>query len=136
MWARKTHGFTIVELLIVIVVIAILAAITIVAYTGIQDGARQSSLQSSASQAAKKIANYAVDNLDRYPQDEAAFITATSISDTSDIDYVYLVSPDRTHYCISATNVANPALSYAVSDTSGGTVEGRCIRNLSTNPFI
>ena len=47
----------VVELLIVIVVIAILAAITIVAYTGIQDGARQSSLQSSASQAAKKIAN-------------------------------------------------------------------------------
>ena len=30
------HGFTIVELLIVIVVIAILAAITVVAYNGIQ----------------------------------------------------------------------------------------------------
>ena len=33
------QGFTIVELLIVIVVIAILAAITIVAYTGIQNRA-------------------------------------------------------------------------------------------------
>lgn len=36
----KKRGFTIVELLIVIVVIGILAAITIVAYSGIQDRAR------------------------------------------------------------------------------------------------
>lgn len=38
----NTKGFTIVELLIVIVVIAILAAITIVAYNGIQGRARDS----------------------------------------------------------------------------------------------
>ena len=38
----RSRGFTIVELLIVIVVIAILAAITIVAYTGIQERARVS----------------------------------------------------------------------------------------------
>ena len=35
MWAKQA-GFTIVELLIVIVVIAILAAITIVAYNNVQ----------------------------------------------------------------------------------------------------
>jgi prepilin-type N-terminal cleavage/methylation domain-containing protein len=43
MWANsKNRGFTIVELLIVIVVIAILAAITVVAYNGIQQRAANS----------------------------------------------------------------------------------------------
>jgi prepilin-type N-terminal cleavage/methylation domain-containing protein len=43
---RQQPGFTIVELLIVIVIIGILAAITIVAYNGIQDRARTSALVS------------------------------------------------------------------------------------------
>lgn len=41
----KTQGFTIVELLVVIVVIGILAAISIVAYNGIQDRARTAKMQ-------------------------------------------------------------------------------------------
>lgn len=40
MLLKRPHGFTIVELLIVIVVIAVLAAITVVAYNGIQTRAK------------------------------------------------------------------------------------------------
>jgi len=45
---RSTSGFTIVELLIVIVVIGILAAITIVSYTGITSNAYQKTALSNA----------------------------------------------------------------------------------------
>lgn len=48
-------GFTIVELLIVIVVIGILAAITLVAYNGVQDRAATASLQSDLKQASSQL---------------------------------------------------------------------------------
>ena len=51
---KEQRGFTIVELLIVIVVIAILAAITIVAYNGIQNRAKTSAGQSAANSLIKK----------------------------------------------------------------------------------
>ena len=52
---RRLNGFTIVELLIVIVVIAILAAITVVAYTGVQQQAIESKAQSDLSTLQKAI---------------------------------------------------------------------------------
>lgn len=55
---KKERGFTIVELLIVIVVIGILAAIVIVAYNGIQNRAKTQSAQTSASAVQKKIESY------------------------------------------------------------------------------
>ena len=58
----RANGFTIVELLIVIVVIAILAAISIVAYNGIQERARDSQRKSDLSAIAKAMSLYKVDH--------------------------------------------------------------------------
>ena len=59
---KKQTGFTIVELLIVIVVIGILAAITIVAYNGIQQRARDSQRQSNMQAIAKSLEIFYIDN--------------------------------------------------------------------------
>lgn len=56
------RGFTIVELLIVIVVIGILAAITVVAYNGVQGRANDTAIQSDLSNLATKIEMYKVEN--------------------------------------------------------------------------
>jgi len=54
----KQHGFTIVELLVVIVVIGILAAITIVSYTGITSKATVAVLQSDLTSASNQLRIY------------------------------------------------------------------------------
>lgn len=58
----KKAGFTIVELLIVIVVIAILAMITIVAYNGIQDRAEASKTASAVQAYKNALRLYKIDN--------------------------------------------------------------------------
>ena len=72
---NKEGGFTIVELLIVIVIIGILAALVIVAYTGIQTRARDAKSQTDAQAILKKAEAYAADSNGIYPANEAGFGT-------------------------------------------------------------
>ena len=76
----KQSGFTIVELLIVIVVIAILAAISIVAYNGIQNRGKASAAQTAANSLDKKIEVYNAVN-SQYPTN-ASTITGTGVQGT------------------------------------------------------
>lgn len=69
----NSQGFTIVELLIVVVVIAILAAITIVSYNGITSRANASAAASLAASIAKKAELYnSDDSTSGYPKTVSA----------------------------------------------------------------
>ncbi len=135
MWAKqKQVGFTIVELLIVIVVIAILAAITIVAYNGIQNRARSAAVQSAANQAGKQALAYAPLNNDLYPE-EGSFRTDLRLPDNTDVaTYDYYVTPDRKSFCLSVSNLTTSPLTATAFTSSGQAVSGRCVMNIVTNP--
>ena len=79
---KDNRGFTIVELLIVIVVIAILAAITIVAYNGIQNQAKTTKAKTNAVSVQKvaealAAAGSSDGGLGRYPTTTAEFSGST-----------------------------------------------------------
>lgn len=128
-------GFTVVELLIVIVVIGILATLTIIAYSGVQDNARRASLQSDLSGAAKKLEEYKFKNAETYPSGLAAAQAAgIKSSGANSLSYTSYTTPKgaNTGYCLQ--NTIN-GLNYYV--TGGGSLkEGACrtVTNLIQNP--
>ena len=65
-YLAKTGGFTIVELLIVIVVIAILSVIIIVAYNGIQNRANETSVTADLRNISKQVELHRI-NIGHYP---------------------------------------------------------------------
>ncbi len=110
--SAKQTGFTIVELLIVIVVIGILAAITIVAYRGISQRATAASLTADLSNSSKRLKLYQVDN-SGYPltNDCSALPAASSICLKGSSGTTYTYQPD---------NAANPK-TFSLIATSGNT---------------
>ena len=77
---KKQSGFTIVELLIVIVVIGILAAITIVAYNGVQNRANNTKIDTIAKEIADKSEVYAADHEGTYPTASTDFSGTSALS--------------------------------------------------------
>ena len=100
----KLAGFTIVELLIVIVVIAILAAISVVAYTGVQTRARDSARTDSIAKIKKALELYKIDH-GRYPGATAnpGWLGWEASNDTSGSFMEYLAP-----YGLSGNSVVDP----------------------------
>jgi general secretion pathway protein G len=114
---RKQSGFTIVELLIVIVVIGILATLVIVTFTGIQQRARNTKRQTDVNAIASQVEAYYADNA-KYP-------TLTNMNDATfrstnlkGFDPNALKDPKGTAQTLVGTPAAN-AYAYAVTDDAG-----------------
>lgn len=95
----RQAGFTIVEILVVIVVIGILAAISLVAYNGVQERARVAVLQSDLKDAGKELALAKLDN-GSYPTSLAQVSPKTSPGTT----FQYRYDNATKSYCLTATN--------------------------------
>ena len=136
---RQENGFTIVELLIVIVVIAILAAISIVSYTGIQNRAKETSAQTLASQVAKKAdIYYTIKGV--YPTTLADFTDAANPDfalDGAKVTFatgsVLTATPVSTNFASATETAANSLSQYnsgnrviyiGVAGTGGGAAGG------------
>ncbi len=102
-----------------VVVIAILAAITIVAYNGINSRAKEAASASTAEQAAKKVMAYAVINADTYP----SALSDTGLADSGSTSYQYRVdnTANPRTFCLTATtnNISYYVTSSALSPTAG-----------------
>lgn len=126
-FAHKHPGFTIVELLIVIVVIAILAAITIVAYNGIQNRANTSSAQSAATLAVKKAELYNSD-VGGYPATSSVLTGAgagtvyqlTGVTVSGTLIAAKPSSPSTLNYFRCGTNTSAAATSLATVTVTTG----------------
>jgi len=94
---RTQRGFTIVELLIVVVVIAILAGITIVAFSGIRGRAIDTSLQSDLRNSQTAIRTAEIDG--DIPTDTSSF----KASNGATYQYTYDNTGSPKTYCITAT---------------------------------
>lgn len=102
--AKGEKGFTIVELLIVIVVIGILAAIVIVAYVGVTRNANTSKARSNAT-SVQKVAEVINADTGNYPTTGTAFTTGSSTTKLP--TGVTVVRPAGTDLASLRTAVAN-----------------------------
>ena len=118
-------GFTIIELLIVVVVIAILAAITIVAYNGITKKAVDTSLKSDLQNTATKLeVTTEQSGSGSYPDTQQEVDVAQSKNN------IVSYTKKAYGYCISASN-PQASTSYAFRSNTKTIEEGNCDVNVS-----
>jgi len=111
---KKRRGFTIVELLIVIVIIGILAAITIVSFIGINNKATVASIQSDLSNAQTQLKFFLVDN-SAYPN------SVTDCPTPSTGNLCLRPSSGNVISSYSANNTTNPQ-TYSLTEMHGSLV--------------
>lgn len=119
----RRHGFTIVELLIVIVVIGILASITMAAFGQVQLRAAKASLQSDIKNAATQLELGRVE-AGTYRVSAGVTDSASWLSSSPGTTYQY--SSDGAAYCLSATSSRMGVGSVSIKSGGAGPIDGVC----------
>jgi len=139
----KNTGFTLVEILIVVIILGILAAIVIPQFTQASNDARESALVSDLQTVRSQLELYKVQHLEAYPA-QANFVTQL----TSRTDAAGTVGTDATAYPYGPylqkfpsnpfiTTVANQTtVSFAATDPAAGGQASGWFFNTSTGKFI
>lgn len=124
---NKTNGFTIVELLVVIVVIGILAATTIVAYTGIRTKAVAATIRSDLNSASTQLKLFQMENF-AYPQTincalpDSATNKCIKPSGNNAYAYTYNNNSNPQTYTLNETNSSTNSLNFRIA-TNSATME-------------
>lgn len=109
---NRNKGFTLVEILIVVIILGILAAIVIPQFTNASQDARTSSLQSDLQTLRSQVELYKFQHLDKYPWEQTG------------------VTDDATFWA-QMTNKTN-----ADGTTTGTPSFGPYVQSKPTNPFV
>jgi prepilin-type N-terminal cleavage/methylation domain-containing protein len=119
-WAKnKQTGFTIIEVLIVVIVIGILATIVVVAYNGIQNSSRESRVVNELTQIAKKLeTTKSLATNVRYPDT----LSAVGVG-TTGVNLTYSVAALGKGYCLIAKD---NGVVYSITQASQAPVKGSC----------
>ena len=119
---NTNQGFTIVELLIVIVVVAILAAISIAAYTNINNRAYDSAIQSDLNQMSKTVKLFNAEH-GRYPtyteffSGSLGYKVSKAVYNTSVYNLYYCRAKDGSEFGIAVQSKSKQT--FTISSTNG-----------------
>lgn len=109
---QKLHGFTVIELLVVITVIGILAGIVLLNMNGWKQHTETSQVQSDLKSAASAMEDYRNNN-NGYPTSLPSTFTASQ-----GVTVTY-TSGSTTGYCINAKSTTDPTVAYNIQSTGG-----------------